>query len=222
LSPFLQGLDPDATARFLKRVSRAAYEPGRLVVDFDDLSTDVFFIESGTARIAVRNAGGREVILGDVGAGEIIGDMAAIDSLPRSASITALDRSLIARMPGPVFAEMIAEVPEAARRMLRVLTGRIRLGNQRLLEISTLKLKHRLYAELLRQARPRPGHPGEAAISPPPLQHVLADRIGGRREAVSREMSALQRQGVLRRTPAALVILRPGYLEQQVAEQMDR
>jgi CRP/FNR family transcriptional regulator, cyclic AMP receptor protein len=219
---FLAGLDPAAAAPFMARVTRTTYEAGSLVVDFDDLSTDVFFIESGMVRVVVRNPGGREVILGDVGAGEIVGDMAAIDNLPRSANLTALRRAVIARMPGVVFVEMIAEVPEAARRMLKLLTGRIRLGNQRLLENATLDLKHRLYAELLRQARASPGEAGILAISPPPLQHVLAGQIGGRREAISREIAALLRRGILRRTPAALVIARPDILERDVKAQMDR
>jgi len=215
----LKDVEPAAAARHAARITRANYEPGALVLDFDDVSTDVFFVDSGSVRVVVRNAGGREVILGDLSAGSMFGEMAAIDDAPRSANITALNRSIVSRMSGPAFKAMAAEVPLVALRVMRVLTARIRLGNDRLLELATLALKHRLYAELLRQARPRAGST-EGVISPPPLQHVLASRIGGRREAVSREMAELLRQGQLRRTSGALVIVDPAAMRSELDRQL--
>jgi CRP-like cAMP-binding protein len=215
----LKDVEPAVAERHAARITRAQYEPGALVLDFDDVSSDVFFIDSGGLRVVVRNAGGREVILGDLGAGAMFGEMAAIDESPRSANITALHRSTVSRMSGPAFRAMATEVPLVALRVMRVLTGRVRLGNERLLELATLSLKHRLFAELLRQARPRPGS-GEAVISPPPLQHVLAARIGGRREAVSREIAELIRRGRVRRTATALVIVDPASLRVELDRQL--
>jgi CRP/FNR family transcriptional regulator, cyclic AMP receptor protein len=204
----LKDVDPAVAQGYRQRISQATYEPGALVLDFDDASSDVFFIDSGAVRVVVRNAGGREVILGDLRQGDIFGEMAAIDEASRSANITALNRSVVSRMSGTAFRAMAIEVPQVALRVMRVLTDRVRSGNEKLLEFATLQLKHRLHAELLREARPRPGT-GELVISPPPLQHVLAGRIGGRREAVSREIADMLRKGLLRRTPTALVIARP-------------
>jgi CRP/FNR family transcriptional regulator, cyclic AMP receptor protein len=164
----LQGVDAAVAARYRQRISQSAYEPGALVLDFDDASSDVFFIDSGSVRVIIRNASGREVILGDLRQGDVFGEMAAIDEAPRSANITALHRSTVSRMSGAAFREMATQVPEVALRVMRVLTGRVRLGNEKLLEFATLQLKHRLHAELLREARPRAGT-AELVISPPPL-----------------------------------------------------
>ena len=215
----LKDVEQSVVARHRARFTRAQYEPGALVLDFDDVSTDVFFVESGSVRVTVRNAGGREVILGDLGSGALFGEMAAIDEQRRSANITALHRALVSRMSGPAFKAMATEVPLVALRVMRVLTTRIRVGNERLLELATLALKHRLYAELLREARQR-GSTGEFVISPPPLQHVLAARIGGRREAVSREMAEMLRKGQLKRTASALVIVDPGSLRAELDRQL--
>jgi CRP/FNR family transcriptional regulator, cyclic AMP receptor protein len=211
----LKDVEPDLARRHVARITRATHEPGALVLDFDDVGADVFFIETGSVRVVVRNAGGREVILGDLHAGDMFGEMSAIDDATRSANITALHRSVVARMSGAAFREMAAEVPSVALGVMRVLTARIRLGNERLLELATLALKHRLYSELLRESRPRPGT-GERIISPPPLQHVLAARIGGRREAVSREIADMLRQGLLTRTASALVITKPDFLREEL------
>jgi CRP-like cAMP-binding protein len=211
----LTDVEPAVAARYSARITRASYEPGALLLDFDDLSTDVFFIETGSVRVMVRNAGGREVILGDLGAGAMFGEMAAIDASPRSANIAALHRSTVARMSGELFREMATHVPAVALKVMRVLTARVRVGNEKLLELATLPLSARLHAELLREARPRAGT-GEMVISPPPAQHVLAARVGGRREAVSREMAGMIRAGQLRRTPAALVITAPDALRAEL------
>jgi CRP/FNR family transcriptional regulator, cyclic AMP receptor protein len=211
----LKDVDAAVAQHYRQRISQSTYEPGALVLDFDDSSSDVFFIDSGAVRVIVRNAGGREVILGDLHQGDIFGEMAAIDEASRSANITALNRSVVSRMSGSVFRAMATEVPQVALRVMRVLTERIRVGNEKLLEFATLQLKHRLHAELLREARPRPGS-GELVVSPPPLQHVLAGRIGGRREAVSREIADMLRKGLLRRTPAALVIAKPDQIRAEL------
>ena len=104
--------------------------------------------------------------------------------------------------------------------MLRLLSGRIREGNARLTEHSIFDLKHRLYAELLRLAHPRNGHPGQKIITPPPFHHVIAARIGCRREQVTREFSALVHEGLAEKNRGGLVIVKPQVLEARLAEAM--
>ena len=53
---------------------------------------------------------------------------------------------------------------------------------------------------------PRPGHPGQRSISPPPTQKDLAARIGTRREVVSREVAHLKRHNIVDKTTGALIL----------------
>ncbi len=213
--PFFRDV-PEALLR--PHESRAAWltaEPGQLILDFDDVSEDPFFVVTGSVRVAVRTPGGRELILDDVRAGGFFGDMAAIDGAPRSASVTALHRSRICRLTAGAFLALLADSPVLSRRMMQVLTGRIREANARMLELTSLDTRRRLYAELLRSAG-RPAPDGSRSISPPPVQQILAMRIGARREAVSREVAKLIREGSLRRDRGALVIVNPSLLEKAI------
>jgi CRP-like cAMP-binding protein len=219
--PLFRGAEPDILRRFAGRESWASYEPGSLVVDFDDVSTDVFFIVTGSVRAVVRTAGGREVILGDLGSGQVFGEMSAIDEAPRSASISVLNRASVARMAGPTFMELATHSPVIARRLMRILAERVRIGNGRLVEHSSLTIRYRLFAELLREAKPRKGGGQELIITPPPTQQILAGRIGGRREAVSREIADLLRREILERTPAALVIRNPQWLRDAIERELE-
>lgn len=216
---FFEGI-PEAQLRpYQASAQWLTVEPGRLLLDFDDPSDEVFFVLSGSVRITLRTQGGRELILQDLPAGGFFGEMAAIDGAPRSASVEALHRSRICRLPGPVFMAILADVPALSRRMMQLLTKRIREANARLLELTSLDIRHRLYAELLRAAGP-PGADGGRSISPPPVQHILAQRIGARREPVSREVARLVREGVLARSRGALVIARPQVLEAALAARL--
>ena len=214
--PFFQGIAPAIAARHAVAARWIEAAAGQSILDFDDVSDDVFFVLSGAVRVAVRTPGGRELILDDIPAGQFFGEMAAIDGAPRSAAVTALHRSRICRMSGAGFMALMAEAPALSRRLSQVLTLRIRQLNARLLERSSLDARHRLYAELLRAAGPADGA-GERILSPPPVQQVLADRIGARREAVSREIARLIRNGLLARRRGALVLRDAAALEQAVA-----
>jgi hypothetical protein len=96
----------------------------------------------------------------------------------------------------------------------------VRELNARLMEQAVLDLRHRLYSELLRLSVPRPGHGSERVITPPPFHHVMAARIGCRREQITREFTSMTQEELVERTRGALVIKRPEILEARIAEAM--
>ena len=65
-------LRPLGAAYLIKLEARCSFvrhEANELIIDFDDLSSDVYFVLSGKMRILYRAGTGREVILGELGAG---------------------------------------------------------------------------------------------------------------------------------------------------------
>jgi CRP/FNR family cyclic AMP-dependent transcriptional regulator len=205
-------------SRFEARSHWRRFEPDEILVDFDDLSTDVYFLLSGDVRVLIRTQSGKEVILGEMRGGQLFGELAAIDGVKRSANVTALTRGEVGIMPSAVFRELVFASPTVADRLLRLLAGRVRELNSRLMEQAVLDLRHRLYSELLRMSAPRAGHGNERVVTPPPFHHVLAARIGCRREQVTREFTTMASEGLVERTRGALVIKRPDVLEARVAE----
>jgi CRP/FNR family transcriptional regulator, cyclic AMP receptor protein len=194
------------------------FEPEEILVDFDDLSTDVYFLVSGEVRILIRTPAGKEVILGEMRGGQYFGELSALDGVKRSANVTALTRGEVCIMSATVFREIVFSSQTIADRLLRLLTARVRELNARLTERVVLDLRHRLYSELLRLSVPRAGHSDERAVTPPPYHHVLAARIGCRREQVTREFTTMTEEGLLERTRGALVLKRPAVLEARIAE----
>ncbi len=212
---FLAGAPADALARFAAHARWIDAGPNETLVDFDDVTTDVFFVVQGSVRVLVRTADGEHTqILGDFVAGDLVGEMSAIDDAPRSARVEALVRTRLCVVPAAAFLDLAFTARSVGLRLMRLFTARIRGQNQRLLEYTVLPTRLRLAAELLRLSRPRPD--GTRAVSPPPTQEEMAARVGARRETVSRELSALTRAGLLRRTRAAFVLDDPAALRAAV------
>lgn len=219
--PLFSSLDPEEGERLGRSCLWKDYEAHELVIDIDEETTEVRFVISGEVRIINRFAVGKEVILCEMVPGDFFGELAAIDNEMRSANVTTLTKTRICIVPQKIFLELISKSNEISMAVMKVLTQRVRTLNMRLAEQSFLQAKHRLYAELLRLSKPRLGHPDQRSISPPPTQKELAERIGTRREVVSREVNALNKQGIFEKTRGALVIVNVPELQKRISDAWD-
>jgi CRP/FNR family transcriptional regulator, cyclic AMP receptor protein len=198
---------------FWRRVDRNQW-----IIDFQDDSNDVFFVVSGTVRVKLQSVSGREVLLREIGAGEFFGELAAIDGRPRSSGILAVTDVVVGRMTAAVFRAAIHKYPDVADQILEHLSGQIRMLANRVNEFSTLDIRYRIYAELLRLSRPDPKGSKRAVISPPPVHAEIAARVSTRREAVAREFKALERAGLIERRRGAIVLTNAEELRRLIEE----
>jgi CRP-like cAMP-binding protein len=205
--PIFADCDPAALARAAGHLRWKDADAEEMVLDFDDPTPDVFLVQSGGLRVLIRTTGGHERILGDIPPGGVFGEMAAIAgaAAPPSAGVRALHRTRLGVLPGPAFVELIEASPVLALRLLRQMAGRVRALNARLLESAALPVTERLCSELLRLAKPQGGG-GRAVVTPPPSRRELASRIGARREAVSRGLAELVRDGLIEVQTRAIVL----------------
>lgn len=217
---FFRGADPAVLARVAAAARWRMVEPGQVVVDEDEPSTDIFFVAAGSVRVQLRAASGREVLLNEFGPGEFFGELSAIDGAPRAANVSAVTRSRLCIIPAQAFLDFVFATPSACHGLLRTLAAKLRLQTERTLEREALPVRLRLFAELLRLSRPRATAPGERVVSPPPPHHELAARIGARREVVSRELSDMTREGWLERDRRAIRILRVEEMQRLVAAEL--
>jgi CRP/FNR family cyclic AMP-dependent transcriptional regulator len=214
-----RNLAPDSVAALSRRCSWRRYGPGQMILQRQDDSRDVFFVVSGRVSAIYHSASGRELRLSDSVAGDIFGDFAAIDGEPRSADIVSMTPTLIASMSADLFWEVLRRHPSVSAAMLLRLTRIARGKLQRLVELSTLTVRSRVHAELLRLAQTASGSQRPSAvIAPAPTHAEIASRIGTHREAVSRELSELARAKLIERRGGTLVIRNVAALASMVEE----
>ncbi len=201
-----RSLDAEAINELDSQSIWRRYSRNDWIVEHHETSDDVFFVLRGIVRLKIPSSSGREVLFQDIEAGSYFGEIDAIDGRPRATGALAHTDVVIARMPRAVFLNAMHRYPDAGDQLLHRLTAIVRALATRVREFSTLDVRHRIYAELLRLSQPKDGARDTAVISPPPVQSAIAARISTRRETVAREMKALERDGLLVRKRGALVI----------------
>ncbi len=204
--------------RLAKRCQWRRYLRDQQILGSGDESRDVFFVVSGQVRAIAYSLAGKEVSFRDIEAGDMFGEFAAIDGQPRSANVVALEECLIASMSANTFWEVMHEHPEAAAATLMRLTAQVRSLTERVFEFSTLAVKNRIHAELLRLARDHMDGDNTAVIAPAPKHADIASRLSTHREAVTRELNELAHSGLLERRERAMVITDVATLEHMVEE----
>ena len=199
-------LPGDALTDISRQCQFARYERGRQIIGHHEEPTDVFFVVSGTVRVSIHSALGKEISYRDMGPANMFGELAAIDGEQRSASVMAHTDTVLVAMPQAIFRQALRDHRAASEEVLKHLTCLVRLYSKRLYELRALDVPSRVRAELLRLASPCNGNNNTATISPIPTHSAIANRVLTRREAVARELSKLARQGLIERKPRALLI----------------
>jgi len=202
--PLLRELgDPVLTAVAADCVPQHCSE-GELVIGHTDTSYDVLLVVAGAVRVSLYSADGQRVGFLEMPKGMMLGEIAAIDGLPRSASVEASEASIIAKLPRKRFLALMEEHPAFAMAVARQLASHVRRLTTRVFEFSTMAVRQRLRAELLRLAKPSGGDAG--IIVNIPTHAELASRISTHREAVSREMAWLDGRGFVEKQGKNLAI----------------
>ncbi|MGB0681436.1 MAG: Crp/Fnr family transcriptional regulator [Magnetovibrionaceae bacterium] len=223
--PLFASLTDEAITALDRQCIWRRYDADQEIVGQGEPDTDVYFVIAGQARVVIPAVKKRETLFRDIHAGSFFGELAAIDGRERSASILAMTNATIARMPALVFKNLMHENPAVCDVILGFLVNQIRTLTDRVNEFSNLNVRHRIYAELLRMASPQSrktaGNKAEAVISPPPYQHEIAARVATHREAVSREMKELEREGLLTKRRGALVLTDPSQLASRIEKALE-
>lgn len=216
-----RGLEPDVRTGLSRRCRWRRYAPGQTILQYQGEGRDVFFVVRGRVCAIFHSASGREVRFGDIEAGEMFGEFAAIDGEPRTADVVSVTDSLIASMSGDQFWDVLRQYETVGAAILRRLTGIARSTLQRVVEFSTLPVRNRVHAELLRLARTGAQDRATAVISRAPTHAEIASRISTHREAVTRELSELTRAGLIEKRGSDLVIRDVEALESLIEEALD-
>jgi CRP/FNR family cyclic AMP-dependent transcriptional regulator len=213
--PLFASLDPADLRTLDSRCRWRIVRAGEWANDYPLHGTDIFFILKGRARVVI-GPPGHELILADYREGEFFGQLAALDGHSRSTGVRAISDTVVARMPAAVFYETMHRYPSVCDKVIARLVDTIRSLTARANEQAHLDVRERLCAELLRLSRRT--FDGRVVVSPPPTHAELAGRIGTHREAVTKLLNALDREGVISRARGAIVLTRPEFLCRIVTE----
>ncbi len=201
----LAGLSDNDLGEIGRRMRHRRWPAGHPFVGHRDESRDVYFVLDGKVRVTIYSESGREVSFRDLEAGSTFGELAAIDRKPRSANVVALTDVLVGSIPAAEFMALMRQYPSVAEAVLVKLADLVRALSQRLYELSE-PVPVRICTELIHMAEARSQDGRTARLRPPPKHADIASRLLTHREAVSRLLSDLRREGLVERGRGELVI----------------
>ena len=205
----IQSLPIAIDQRTLRAVSVSA---GQNVFDQDDDSCDVFFPVKGELLALQLDSEGRELIFSRINPGGYFGELSAIDLRPRSLSVYAKTDARLLVLKRTVFSELISSLPLIRDRVLNDLVARIRILTERAYQLTTHNVQERVMSYLVRLALEAGEFKPNGSLKQVPTHAEIAGTIGANREAVSRCMSNLKRDGIVDAGRQRVVILQPDAL----------
>jgi CRP-like cAMP-binding protein len=187
--------------------SRRALRTGSTIFMEGDEPHDVAVIESGDIKVVTSAPNGQELVLDVVGAGDLLGELSALDGSARSATAIALTDCEIVSIPVDRFLSYLQEHPTSMGALLAVVVRRLRLSNQRQLELSTSDALGRVCARLDEMASRYGLSAGDSVrIELSITQTELAQWCGLSREAVVKALRKLRDLGWVASTDGSIVI----------------
>lgn len=194
----VEDLLPDNLAEALSSMAtRVHARKGQMLIAQGSDADDVYLIVSGRVNISVFSVNGRETILREMGPGRLIGEMAAIAGLPRSANVVVVEDAVLALVSAAAFRSFLMDVPGAGYWMAMQLAARVRNLTDKSAEFASQPVAARLINELLRLSAGSAEADESVVIKDLPTHADLAARIGTHREAVTRELRQLTREGLI-------------------------
>jgi CRP-like cAMP-binding protein len=214
----LAGVDEARRAALEAACVWRRYRPGERVFERGRPSREVYFVIEGAVNVVRTTQMGRELTFATAHAGEAVGELGALDGSPRSASVVAVEDALVAVLAAEAFVELVRTDAAIAFQLLQKLSATVRRGSDRVIELSTLEARSRVYEELLRLARPDPEQADLWVIQPLPPLREIAGQASTTREHVANALNHLYPSGLVRRTGGTLYLTDRRALEELVSE----
>ena len=202
-------LDGATKRQLAARAQRRRYAVGEVIFRVGSPGDIMMAVVTGTVRIVATSPQGKEIVLGDLKAGEVFGEIALLDGGERSADAVALTKCELLALERRDLMAALQRNPEACLRLLEVVCRRLRETDERITEIAFFELPVRLAKVLLRTAV-QPGATARTASPKVALsQRELGNMIGGTRESVNRCLRDWQRRGIIRLAKGWIILEDP-------------
>jgi CRP/FNR family cyclic AMP-dependent transcriptional regulator len=212
---FLEGLDEEFFQALAIAAAVVEIGAGTNLYREGEPSGAVYFMREGRAKL-YRSSGGpkaRDQILGVVGDGSVLGLGAALEGRPQSQGAAALTDCVLYALFRDDLIEIMGRFPEAALRLARTLASRNRELEDLVGDLVFHSAPQRVARMLLNLATEEGRVTKRGVVEPSLSRQEMAEATGISREALSRALSRLARDGILELQGARRVtILKPAEL----------
>jgi CRP-like cAMP-binding protein len=191
-----QGVEPSAVSALTKQLHPVAFPPGHTVFAEGDPGDRLYIVISGKVKIGRRSPDGHDSLLTILGPSEMFGDLSIFDPGPRTSSATTITEVRAVSLDRDALRAWIADRPEIAGQLLRVLARRLRRTNNNLADLIFTDVPGRVAKQLLLLAQRFGTQEGDALrVTHDLTQEEIAQLVGASRETVNKALADFAHRG---------------------------
>ena len=122
--PLFAGVEPTKLKLLAFTSDRMSFDPGQILFEQGDAGDAAYVVLNGSAEVLVNRAGS-QIKVADLEKNSIVGEIAILCDVPRTATVRAHDRLDTLRISKDQFLRLLAEFPDMAIEIMRVLADRL-------------------------------------------------------------------------------------------------
>ena len=189
------------------RGTKLKYNKGEFIIRPGDAPSGVFFIESGLVKAYDITKYGEENLLIIRKEHEIFPLIWAITGAERHIIYQALNTTTVWRMSREDYLAHIDANPEATSALLAMSVEMYRIHSERIINLEYRTVRERLISFMLTMSRRFGKETEDGTLLDVPLrQQDIASSINASRETTSRELSALEKKGLIVTNPQYIIL----------------
>ena len=194
-----QRVERSAVSALTKQLQPVDFAPGHVIFAEGEPGDRLYIIISGKVKIGNRSPNGQETLLAILGPSDMFGELSVFDPGPRTSSATTITEVRAVSMDRDALRAWIADRPEIAEQLLRVLARRLRRTNNNLADLIFTDVPGRV-AKLLLQLAQRFGTQDDGAlrVTHELTQEEIAQLVGASRETVNKALAEFAHRGWIR------------------------
>jgi CRP/FNR family cyclic AMP-dependent transcriptional regulator len=196
-----------ALVNLFKDGSRLTYKKGEYIIRPGEAPSAVFYIETGLVKAYNISKYGEENLLIIRKDHEIFPLIWAITGSEREIIYQAMASTIVWRISPQTYLTFLHNRPAALPPLLDMVTEMYRIHSERLLNLEYRTVRERLISFLLTMSNRFGKDSDDGIVIEVPLRHQdIASSINASRETASREISALERKGLISNKNSFIVL----------------
>ncbi len=207
--PVFSSLSTEALHALSNDSVMKSHDRGEIIFSEGDAATGFHLLAEGRVKIFKVSPDGKEQILHIFMPGNLFGEAAVFSAGVFPASAQALEPSRTLVIPKTTLKNTISKDPEIAMKMLGMLSARLMYFSDLIENLSLKEVPGRLAAYLILQAADTAGDSIVLGIT----RNQLASMLGTIPETLSRILSRLQKQGIIKVEGKKITIVQQERLE---------
>ena len=197
--PFFANVAAEDIAAINGQFREHGYAAGETVYMAGDTATRLYVVAVGKIKVVRHTLAGQDVVLSILAPGEFFGALSALGDAAYPDTAQALTPSCILEIAAEGFQAILRRYPAVALAALDIVAERLRDAHTQIRQLSAEPAASRVAATLLALAQKLgEQHEGALLIQMPLSREDLAAMTGATVETVSRIMSTLRADGIIR------------------------